>query len=310
MALNESLSGVDVSAIDYPAFLPAAFTQLTESTSIALGQTIQQTAINTPITTEPILTTYVRQGSGNIPILLIHGFDSSILEFRRLIPLLSEHHDTCAVDLLGFGFTARPAGITFNKVNIKTHLYHFWQTQINQPVILVGASMGGAAAIDFTLTYPQSVEKLILIDSAGFLGSSPLVKFMFPPLDAWATNFLRSPNIRQNISRAAYKDKTFATLDAQICASLHLEHPEWSKALIAFTKSGGYSAFKLSEMAAIQQPTLILWGDDDRILGTKDAKKFQQVIPNSQLIWIENSGHVPHLEKSQVTAKHILEFCK
>lgn len=293
----------------FPTFLPATTEQLTESASIALAQQIQLSQIITPLSNQPISTAYVQQGSGGTPILLIHGFDSSVLEFRRTIPLLATENETWTVDLLGFGFTSRLAGIKFSPTSIKTHLYHFWKTLINKPVILVGASMGGAAAIDFTLTYPEAVEKLVLIDSAGLVSSSPLVKFMFPPLDSFAAEFLRSPKIRQSISRAAYKNKELASIDAAVCAALHLEMPNWTTALIAFTKSGGYKAFGFEQLAQIQKETLILWGDSDKILGIKDAQRFKQGIPNSKLVWIPDSGHVPHLEQPQMVAKHILEFC-
>ncbi|MBR8833513.1 MAG: alpha/beta hydrolase [Stigonema ocellatum SAG 48.90 = DSM 106950] len=292
----------------FPNFLPTTVSQLTEPTSIALVQNIEQIAIATPLSTQPITTTYVHQGTGGTPLLLIHGFDSSVLEFRRLLPLLAVHHETWAVDLLGFGFTDRLAGVPPDKIAIKTHLYHFWKTLINQPVILVGASMGGASAIDFTLTYPELVSKLILIDSAGLAGTSPLGKFIFPPLDYWATEFLRNPRIRNSICRATYKNKELASVDAQLCAALHLEISSWSQALIAFTKSGGYNAFGFKKLSEIVQQTLILWGDSDKILGTGDAKRFERAIPQSKLIWIQDCGHVPHLEKPQITAQHILDF--
>jgi pimeloyl-ACP methyl ester carboxylesterase len=292
----------------FPSFLPTTVGQLTESASIALAQNIQSQAIATPLTTQPITTTYVHQGSGGIPILLIHGFDSSILEFRRLLPLLAADNETWAVDLLGFGFTDRLAGIKFSPVAIKTHLYYFWKNLINQPVILVGVSMGGAAAIDFTLAYPEVVQKLVLIDSAGLKGGSPLSRLMFPPLGYLATEFLRNPKVRDRISRLAYKNPSLVSVDALDCGSLHLQMPSWSQALIAFTKSGGYSAFRFKKLAEIRQPSLILWGDSDKILGTEDAKRFKRAIPNSPLIWIKDCGHIPHLEKPEITAQHILNF--
>ncbi len=288
-------------------FLPKAIAQLTEPTSIALAQSIQREAITTPLTPEPIATTYVRQGSGNTPILLVHGFDSSVLEFRRLLPLLAEKNETWAVDLLGFGFTERVAGLAFSQKAIATHLYYFWKTLISQPVILVGASMGGAAAIDFAINHPASVEKLVLIDSAGFAITSNKGKYLIPPLGYLATSFLRNPKIRQKISVNAYFDKTLASVDAQTCAALHLEMPNWNQALIAFTKSGGYGGFG-EKLSHIQQQTLILWGKQDRILGTADAAKFESAIANSKLIWVPDCGHVPHLEKPQITAQHILDF--
>jgi pimeloyl-ACP methyl ester carboxylesterase len=131
---------------------------------------------------------------------------------------------------------------------------------------------------------------------------------MFPPLDALATDFLRSLKVRDRVSRAAYKDSALASVDALCCGALHLEMANWSSALINFTKSGGYSAFRFKKLAEIQQSTLILWGDADKILGTEDAKRFKRAIPHSQLIWIANCGHIPHLEQPKITAQHILSF--
>ncbi len=282
---------------------------LTEETSIHLIQQIKSEKIFTNLITESITTTYVKQGNRSTPILLLHGFDSSLLEFRRLLPRLSNQNETWAVDLLGFGFTERRIDVAINPVTIKTHLYYFWKTLIQKPVILVGASMGGATAIDFTLTYPQAVEKLVLIDSVGLLNQPIIGKFMFPPLDYLATEFLRNPKVRQNISKAAYFDKNLASLDAQKCAALHLKCDNWSQGLISFTKSGGYGNFK-EKLKYIEQKTLILWGKQDKILGIKDAEKFTNFIKNSELIWIEKCGHVPHLEQPELTAQKIISFMK
>ncbi|KAM3096374.1 alpha/beta fold hydrolase [Phormidesmis sp. 146-12] len=286
-------------------FLPPKVAQLTEVTSIALAQQITAQAIATPLRADPIQTTYVHQGSGGVPILLLHGFDSSVLEFRRLLPLLAQARSVWAIDLLGFGFTDRPVGVAFTPDAIKTHLYHVWQTLIGQPVILVGASMGGAAAIDFALTYPEAVSQLVLIDSAGFAAGPAIGRFLIPPLGYLATEFLRQPKVRQQVSLNAYCDRSFVTLDAECCAALHLKQPRWSQALIAFTQSGGYN-FLSDRIANLKQPTLILWGDQDKILGTADAQRFERAIVHSQLIWIQNCGHVPHLEQPQLTAQHIL----
>ncbi|MBD0334333.1 MAG: alpha/beta fold hydrolase [Cyanobacteria bacterium Co-bin13] len=287
------------------AFLPAAAAALTEDTSIQLVQQMQQAAIATPLSPQPISTAFVCQGEG-VPLLLLPGFDSSLLEFRRLVPLLAQQVQTWAVDLLGFGFSDRSLP-TLDPGAIKLHLHSFWQQQIGRPVVLVGASMGGAAAIDFALTYPECVAGLVLLDSAGFAAGPAMGRLMFPPLDSWATAFLASPGVRRRISEQAYCDRAFVTADAQLCASLHLQSPRWKEALIAFTKSGGYN-FLNQKIPQITCPTLIIWGRQDRILGIKDAARFEQAIVNSQLVWIEQCGHVPHLEKPQETAAAILPF--
>lgn len=281
--------------------------KLTEKDSIALFERIRFTKINTPLSTEEIVTSYVQEGYGKIPVLLLHGFDSSIFEYRRLLPFLGKKYAVWLVDLLGFGFTQRQAHLNYSPDSIRTHLYHFWSTMINKPMILVGASMGGASAIDFCLNYPQAVKKLVLLDSGGLTKQPIIGKFLFPPLGYLATEFLRNVKVRQSISKTAYFNPEFASEDALRCAALHLQCENWSRALISFTKSGGYGSYE-RELGQIQAETLILWGENDKILGIKPASQFQELIPQSKLIWIDHCGHVPHLEKSEITANHILDF--
>jgi pimeloyl-ACP methyl ester carboxylesterase len=291
----------------FPSFLPISVNQLTEPDSIEFASQIQRTDIVTSLLAQAISTSYVCQGAGGIPIVFLHGFDSSIFEFRRIVPIIAKHTEVWAIDLLGFGFTERLPDCPFSPTSIRTHLAAFWQTLIKQPIILVGVSMGGAAAIEFTLNYPEAVHKLILIDSAGFTQPPAMGKFLIQPLGKLATKFLSSPKVRKGVSEKAYFDKSFVTADAQLCAALHLEMPNWSEALIAFTRSGGYG-YLLDRLSVIQQETLILWGKQDRILGIKAAELFERNLPNARLQWIDDCGHVPHLEMAETTAKSILDF--
>ncbi len=288
-------------------FLLPEIAQLTEPESVAMAKLIRRSPIMTNLATQPIATAYGQQGQGESPILLLHGFDSSLLEWRRLLPQLSVYRSTWVIDLLGFGFSDRPPGSFYTPFAIKDHLYSTWKHLIGQPVILVGASMGGAVAIDFCLTYPNVVQKLVLIDSAGFAAGPNLSRLMLPGLGYLATEFLRHPEIRRRVSLQAYANPELVTPDAELCAALHLKMPRWREALIAFTKSGGYN-FLESKIAQLIPPSLIIWGESDRILGVKDAERFQQTIANSQLAWIPQCGHVPHLEQPHLTAHHILQF--
>jgi pimeloyl-ACP methyl ester carboxylesterase len=279
---------------------------LYELTSVALASQITYHPILTPLQQQPIATAVAQSGKGNDAMILVHGFDSSLLEYRRLFPPLSSRFQVLALDLLGFGFTERPKDLKINTTAIKTHLFHTWKTLIGKPVIWIGASMGGAAVLDFALTYPEAVSKLVLIDSAG-LQPGPPGHLLIPPLGWLATEFLRSPWVRQQISRNAYHDPGFATADAQACAASHLQVPGWRQALIQFTKSGGYPSLK-SQLSQLDTPTLILWGKSDKILGTADADNLQLAIRNSTLKWIQEAGHVPHLEKPEIVAKLIDEW--
>ncbi|MGD1902288.1 MAG: alpha/beta fold hydrolase [Geitlerinemataceae cyanobacterium] len=292
-------------------FLPDSARHLTERTSIEQFAKIAAIDLSTGIAPRPIRTTYIRDGQAGdrAPFLLLHGFDSSLLEYRRLQPRLSETRETYSIDLLGFGFTDRTAGSRFAPEDIDRHLHAFWKATIDRKVILVGASMGGVAAMRFALHYPEAVERLVLLDSAGIANGPLLGKLLFPPLDRLATGFLRRPSVRRNISRSAYFDKQLNTEDACLCAALHLEMPEWQQALIAFTKSGGYPSIR-TQTGNLSLPTLVLWGRNDKILGTKDAAIFERNLPGGKLVWLDRCGHVPHLEVPEASAQQILDFCE
>jgi pimeloyl-ACP methyl ester carboxylesterase len=252
-------------------------------------------------------TNYMDQGQGE-PMLFLHGFDSSVLEFRRLMPLIKKDFRAIAVDLLGFGFTTRSKVLSPTPANIKIHLDYFWQTIIQEPITLVGVSMGGAVALDFCLSFPERVKKLVLIDSAGLAKQPFASRLMFPPLDRWLTNFLASPKVRQSIGQAAYYNRSLASEDARRCAEAHLACAGWSEGLIAFSKSGGYGSFA-ERLGQITLPSLIIWGKQDKILGVKAPDQFRRLLPQSQLIWLDACGHVPHLEQPEATAAALRQFC-
>jgi len=299
--------------------LPVEAKGLSEDTSIAIAQQIQWAEVTLP--TGTVKTSYVVRGeksSDRAPLLLLHGFDSSLFEFRRLVPELvtqGRGRQVYALDLAGFGFCDRTSPVfktkkptdTVNPDLVRQHLVAFCQQVIGEPVVLVGASMGGGVAIDLTVSHPDLVERLVLLDAVGFAPAPVIGRFMFSPLDKWATNFLRNSGVRRKISENAYFDKSFVTPDAELCAALHLLMPSWQEALIAFTKSRGYGGLA-EKIAQIGVPTLVLWGRQDKILGVKDAARFEETLQDGKLVWIEECGHVPHLEKAEMAAGSILGF--
>ncbi|BAU44969.1 alpha/beta fold hydrolase [Leptolyngbya sp. O-77] len=283
--------------------------RITEPEAIALLEQMRREPIVTSLCSEAIATNLVQLGNGDPPILLLHGFDSSLLEFRRLMPLLAAYFNTWAIDLWGFGFTERRPDLDIHTTALRTHLHYAWKTLIGQPVVLVGVSMGGAAAIDFALRYPEAVQRLVLIDSAGYRSGPAFAKLLPMAIARQGARFLARPTVRQDVTRRAFYNSQLATDSAYACGALHLAEPHWETALAQFTRSGGYGSFR-SQLSTLRPPTLILWGDTDRILGTRDALRLARRIPQSQLIWISQCGHLPHLEKPQEVATAICQFCQ
>ena len=291
----------------FPNFLPGDVELLENSKSVALAKSIRRIGIATSLSSQEIQTAYVRLGQGGASVLLLHGFDSSLLEYRYLYPLLAAKLETWALDLLGFGFTQRFPDLAYNPQTIKEHLYCFWQKMINRPVVLVASSMGGATAIDFAITYPHAVNKLVLINSVGYSGSFYLGKLLWEPLDWLGVEFLRQRRIQ-----ALFWGKNFGLIDPKIedvlrCAILPSLMPNWEIGIKDFTRSGGYYDLK-NRIHLVTQPTLILWGNRDEMLGTAAAVKFKQAIANSQLTWLPGVGHTPHFEQPEAVAEYIMDF--
>ena len=290
----------------FPYFLPQEVNFLTNQDSVYLASRIKRYSLSTLIAAQDIATAYVKLGTNENPILLLHGFDSSMLGFRHLIPYLADNQ-TWAIDLLGFGFTERLANLTYSADHIREHLASFWQSMIKRPVTLVGVSMGGAAAIDFTLSYPEAVSKLVLINSVGYNGSFPIGRVLPQPIVELGTEFWR-----QRRYQSLFWGKPWGMLDEKTedvirCAALPSFMPNWDLAINSFTSSGGYD--RLSDrIALVNKPTLILWGEKDDVLGTASASKFERAIANSKLIWLPGMGHSPQWSHPEIVAAHILKF--
>lgn len=245
------------------------------------------------------------------PVVLLHGFDSSSLEFRRLFPLLEQHTDTWAVDLIGWGFTEtgfdRDSSKALGPEQKRQHLYAWWKECVGQPMVLVGASLGGAVAIDFAHEYPEAVSKIVLIDAQGFIDGIGPMASLPRPFAMLGVSVLRTVPLRQAANKMAYFNKELhATDDALKIGRLHTFLPGWADANCAFMQSGGYSI--LDKIPKVQQETLIVWGYNDEILDPKFAIQFEETLPNGKLVWVEECGHCAHLEQPQFLCDQILEF--
>lgn len=247
--------------------------------------------------------------SDTLPIILVHGFDSSCLEYRRLGPKLAALGiDTYAVDILGWGFSQLKSVNTFSAQAKVDALAGFWKViGDDKPVCVAGASLGGAAAIEYAAAFPDVVKACVLIDAQGFVdGVGPMAQL--PKFLAEAgVQVLKSVPLRRMANEMSYFNKEmYATEDAVKVGRLHCLQDGWNDALVSFMLSGGFSPS--SKVATIGSPSLVLWGRQDKILEIEFAEKFINTLPSAELRWIEECGHVPHLEQSETTANEIAQF--
>ncbi|CAN1314082.1 Uncharacterized hydrolase YugF [Linum perenne] len=236
-----------VSAEKFPSFLPNQIENIKDKSARNLASRIQRLPVGD--SRDCVMSSCVKPlssiQSNATPLVLLHGFDSSCLEWRYTFPQLEAAGlEAWAVDVLGWGFSDLEKLPPCNVQTKREHLYQLWKSHIRRPVILVGPSLGAAIAIDFAAHHPEAVEKLVLIDASVYAeGTGDLAKL---------------PRI------VAY--------------------------------------------AGVNQKTLIIWGEDDKIISSKLGVRLHCELPNAVIRQIPNCGHIPHVEKPESVAKLIEEF--
>ena len=242
-------------------------------------------------------------GGEGQPLLLLHGFDSSFLEFRRIYQSLKKNFKVFIPDLLGFGFSPRCATNEYNPSKIISYLVDLLETlKITNNLKIIGASMGGATALKFAFENKDCIEKILLLSPAGLFGEPKNIPF---PLNQIGASFLGLPQVRKSLCRQAfaYPDECVGKMEEQI-ASIHLGCKGWRNSLASFAKSGGFAGTN----KYIQNiPIKTICGENDRILGKKEIKNIKN-IEKLNFVGLQNCGHLPHIDLPSLSSKIIHDY--
>ena len=239
----------------------------------------------------------MRKGTGPL-VLMLHGFDSCHLEFRRLAPLLDQDHSLLIPDLYGFGFSPRHPGAKEGPEAVMTHLAALLANlPTDQPIGVIGASMGGAVAMELARRHPERISRLLLLSPAGLDGKPMPLPPLLDQLGVW---FLGRPGVRRGLCRQAFADPDSSVGDPEIeIASLQLKVPGWAQSLATFARSGGFAG---CGSPLPQQPLHVLWGQQDRILRAPQ-KKAAIALLGPRLEEVDQCGHLPHLDQPELVAE-------
>lgn len=254
---------------------------------------------------------YIQKGNGK-PIILIHGFAGSTYTWRKLIPPLSKHYTVFAIDLPGFGLSAKPPQGSYDMVSQAKILLDFMEALKLNSANLIGHSMGGVVVSYAAIIAPSKVNSLVLIEPGFYArGAPPFLKYLIFPLDRIMARLIYTKSFMKKFLFNSYYNKSLVTEDVINGYLFPNLTPNSLEALVHMIKSVGQRRYEgITEK--ISCPTLIVWGENplrkDMPLKLKEAKEFKSEIANSKLVIIKECGHYIQDEKPQKLLKIILEF--
>lgn len=246
---------------------------------------------------------------GKPVMLMVHGFgadkDNWTLLAQELRDVLPAYR-LIAVDLPGFGENTRDEKLRFDIVSQTLRLKGFVDALDLPALHLVGNSMGGFIAATYTANYPDEVKTLALLANAGVdmpvksqfaLGidqnkNALLVKDQADFQRLMAFLFVNPPTIPKPI-QAYFAELAVASQD-------YNNNVFWQMVM------GGGNLEPI--LPTIQQPTLIVWGDTDRVLDKSMVQVMRPLLPNERVVILKDTGHLPQVERPVEVAAELQEF--
>ncbi len=254
---------------------------------------------------------YVRAGDGP-PVVLLHGFASSIFTWKDVMPGLARSRTVVALDFPGFGESAQPPDLEFG---IYPEIVLGLMDRLGiARATLAGNSMGGAVATVLAAGHPERIRGLVLIDSAGFdkaESERPLLLRLVKTRPGQAL-FERLP-VRGRVLRLGlrqvFHDPALVTDERFNEYLAPLLRPGATACLVSLLTSRAADPGMVASLApAVKAPTLVLWGRDDRWIPVEQADRVVAAIPGARKVVLEACGHVPQEERPDEVLRWLREF--
>lgn len=255
---------------------------------------------------------YRDEGEG-FPIVLIHGTAASLHTWDAWTDELKKTNRVIRMDLPAFGITGPNKNADYSIEAYTTFLHSFLEKLKLEKFHLAGNSLGGNIAWNYTANYPSKVEKLILVDASGLptnksqpaifkMAKTPILNSLFLYI---TPRFLIKKNIEE-----VYED------DSKITDELINRYHKMAlrvgnrKAFIDRAKTDFKldTQVNLEKLKSIQTPTLLIWGAKDLWIPIANGIRMNEILVNSKLEVLENSGHVPMEENPRESLKLMNDF--
>jgi pimeloyl-ACP methyl ester carboxylesterase len=249
---------------------------------------------------------YLEAGHG-APVVLLHGLGGDGSRWGPNIEPLAKDFHVFALDQIGFGESDKPLA-NYHTGMLVDFLVGFLKATGVPKASLVGNSMGAGVALYTAVHYPEMVDRIVLADGGGFRAAGGGAQTP-PTPEALRRRELQNSVTRdetREFFRILFHDKSLVTekmVDEQLALRL--------RAAFTITKmqeAGARGSLSEQEVRAVKAPTLVVWGKYDELANPAGADRLEQTIPGARKVIIDNSGHMPQLERAGEFNKIVRDF--
>jgi len=268
---------------------------------------------NKYITLDGITIRYIVRGDGS-PVVLIHGFGEFVESWAFNIEPLSKHYQVYAVDLPGHGLSGKPK-IDYSLPFAMQLATDFMQALGIDRASLIGHSMGGAICLSAAISFPEKIDKIVLVDSGGLSKELP-VRYRLVTIPILG-EVLVAPTIKSGLKagmkRAFYNpdlvNEEMVDIDYQ-----YMKMPGTKRALLSIIRNsasltGPYpEVIMTNKLHLVKTPALLIHGAQDKAIPVEHAQNACKLLPQARLEVFEKCGHVPHIEKAAEFNEAVIAF--
>lgn len=245
---------------------------------------------------------YFESGSSKKTLVLVHGLGASFERWQYVLPLFATHFHVVAPDLVGFGYSDKPL-VDYTPDFFSNFLETFLTSLGINHTSIIGSSLGGQIAAEYTSSHSESVEKLILISPSGMMKQSTSA------LDAYIMAALY-PNEKSAKNAFETMDGSGKQIPMEIINEFvtRMKLPNAKFAFMSTLLGLKNSDLITKKLEKISSPTLIIWGSDDPVIPITFADDFVSSIDNCKLYEMSKCGHAPYVQEPELFASRVLEF--
>jgi pimeloyl-ACP methyl ester carboxylesterase len=260
---------------------------------------------------------YLDVGAGP-PVILIHGFGGSMWQWEQQQHTLSQHFRVFTLDLPGAGLSDKPE-IDYRPDQMLDFFVGFMDAVNIPQATLVGNSMGAGLAIGMALAHPTRVAKLVLIDGLPQhvmekLTSPSVRRALETTAPSWLVSFgnmLFGGLMTESVLREIVHDQALLTPAVIERSKRNRQRPGFIKPLMTVRENlplweSGFA----TRIGEITHPTLVIWGEEDRVFPIAVGDELHQTIKGSRFIRIPEAGHIPQWERPDLVNQELIIFIR